>query len=81
MKIKMYLVALLTVISATVVAKPGDTFVKEGSEAVFKLYYTNPAPSKVTVRILDENKDVVFSESIKNEKGFVRPNILLRPFF
>ena len=70
---KMFMVALLTVISASVVAKPGDTFVKEDSEAVFKLYYTNPSPAKVRVRILDASNEVIFAESINNEKGFVRP--------
>ncbi len=43
------------------------------SSATFKVYYTNTEAQKVTVNIFNKKGKKVFTEVIKNEKGFVRP--------
>lgn len=74
MKKIMLFAALLTVISAASFATGGnDVKVISDSSAVFKLYYSKPLVAKVKVKIFNAEGEKVFSESIKNENGFVRP--------
>ncbi|MEO0552987.1 MAG: hypothetical protein AAF149_07300 [Bacteroidota bacterium] len=74
-----FLVTLLTVLSLAVHAtdkkdnEKETTFevVRQGN--VFKLFYLNKDIVKVNVKIVDESGNIVFTERIKNEEGFMRP--------
>lgn len=50
----------------------GIAVVKKGATA-FKLIYKSELASDVMVRIYNDRKDLVFSETIKNSDGFIRP--------
>lgn len=74
MKKLLFVVLMAIVSTATFANGEGDVKVTTDSSSVFKVYYTKPVMSKVTVQILDENGKKVFSEVIaKGEQGFVRP--------
>lgn len=47
--------------------------VSKDSSSVFKVYYSSADAKKVKINIYNENEEIVFSEVIKNENGFVRP--------
>ncbi|MEM9299409.1 MAG: hypothetical protein AAGA64_13590 [Bacteroidota bacterium] len=74
-----FLATLLIVLSSAVHAtdkkdtEKGTTFevVRQGN--VFKLFYLNKDIVKVNVKIVDESGNIVFTERIKNEEGFMRP--------
>lgn len=70
----MLFAALLTVMSvATFANGENGTKIISDSSAVFKVYYSKPIVAKVKVSIFNAEGKKVFTESIKNENGFVRP--------
>ena len=72
--------ALLTVLSSAVFASEGEsttakasTEVRKSETQVFNLVYKGATSERVDVRIVDENDNILFSESIKNLNAFARP--------
>lgn len=77
MKAKMkkigFVALLITVMSSAFASDKGDIVVLSDSSAVFRVYYSKPNVSKVRVSIRNEKGQQVFTETIKNKEGFVRP--------
>lgn len=72
MKTKLILATLLTVMSVAVFAANNSEVVYD-STSTFKVYYTGKTPSKVKITIYNNEGSKVFSETIFNKDGFVRP--------
>ncbi|MBX2957865.1 MAG: T9SS type A sorting domain-containing protein [Cyclobacteriaceae bacterium] len=78
MKTKSLMLAALVVFSAlTTLAKddPNNTglFVISGKSGVYKLIYEGEKPSALTLTIFDNQGKVVYAETVRNLKGFIRP--------
>lgn len=80
MKKTLVITALLTVLSSAVFASEGEsttakasTEVRKSETQVFNLVYKGATSERVDVRIVDENDNILFSESIKNLNAFARP--------
>ena len=80
MKKTLVIAALLTVLSSAVFASEGEsttakasTEVRKSETQVFNLVYKGATSERVDVRIVDENDNILFSESIKNLNAFARP--------
>lgn len=71
------LTALMTVSSLLAVANddPNNTglFVISGKSGVYKLIYEGEKPSAMVLTILNSKGKVVYSESVRGLKGFIRP--------
>ncbi|MEM7109188.1 MAG: hypothetical protein AAF519_13245 [Bacteroidota bacterium] len=68
-----FVALLITVMSSAFASDKGDIVVLSDSSAVFRVYYSKPNVSKVRVSIRNEKGQQVFTETIKNKEGFVRP--------
>lgn len=79
MKKTLSVLVVLMVISSVVFARRLDNPGASSNAAVvkigttFKLYYKGPQQANVKVSIRNANNKIVFTETIKNVEGFVRP--------
>lgn len=78
MKTKSFMLAALVVFSAlTTLANndPNNTglFVISGKSGVYKLIYEGEKPSSLTLTIFNNQGKVVYNETVRNLKGFIRP--------
>lgn len=68
-------------VSSLTFARTGDEVTKSASsfavvkkaDSSYKLIYKSSETSNVTITILNDNKEVMFKETIKNSDGFLRP--------
>jgi hypothetical protein len=54
-------------------ASPLKTFISEATTGVYKLVYKTTGAGKVKVSIYDENRDLIFTETLTNVESFIRP--------
>ena len=78
MKTKSLMLAALVMFSAlTALARddPNNTglFVISGKSGVYKLIYEGEKPSALNLTIFNNQGKVVYSETVRNLKGFIRP--------
>ena len=68
-----FVALLLTVLSSAFAIEKDKINVVPDSDAVFKIYYSKPATSRVKVAIFNQEGKRVFQEVIKAKEGFARP--------
>lgn len=72
--------ALITVIGSANVAFAGDSLnyvtdfkVWNVEDGTYRLIYKNEGERFVKIKFLDENKQVLYTETVKSEQGFIKP--------
>lgn len=78
MKTKSFMLAVLVVFSALTAQANNDPnntglFVISGKSGVYKLIYEGEKPSALTLTIFNNQGKVVYNETVKSLKGFIRP--------
>ncbi len=77
MKKTFSILMMLMIVSSVVFARrldnPGSSMAVLKSGSTFKLLYKGASNTDVKILILNDDNEIVFSEKIKNEGGFLRP--------
>lgn len=77
MKKTFSILMMLMIVSSVVFARrldnPGSSMAVFKNGSTFKLLYKGTPNTDVKIQILNDDNEIVFSEKIKNEDGFLRP--------